>query len=58
MPDMINESPLSTTPIVGTPSTAYPDVYVPGSEELREGELRVTVLGSGDPWVRKSQARS
>jgi len=30
--------------------------YIPGTEELGEDELRVTVLGSGDPWVRRSQA--
>jgi ribonuclease Z len=33
-----------------------PDVFVPGLEELATGEIRVTVLGSGDPWIRRSQA--
>ncbi len=50
------DAPLTTTPIVGSPSTDYGDAYDPESEELSEGELRVTVLGSGDPWVPKSQA--
>jgi ribonuclease Z len=50
-------APLSpASPVVGTPLTAYPESYQPGAEELQDGELRVTVLGSGDPWVRKSQA--
>lgn len=44
------------TPVVGTPTGTYAELYRPGSEELGDGELRVTVLGSGDPWPRKSQA--
>jgi ribonuclease Z len=47
---------LTTTPVVGTPATQRPDAYVPGAEELTPGEIRVTVLGSGDPWIRRSQA--
>lgn len=48
--------PLSTTPIVGTSSTAYADVFIPGTEELAADEIRVTILGSGDPFVKRSQA--
>lgn len=33
-------------------------VYRPGSEELARGEIRVSILGSGQPWVTKSQAAS
>jgi ribonuclease Z len=47
---------LTTAPIVGEPSTPYPEVYVPGAEALGEGEIRVTVLGSGDPFPKRSQA--
>jgi len=47
---------LTTTPVAGTPTTPYPDVYVPGAEALGEGEIRVTVLGSGDPFIKRSQA--
>jgi ribonuclease Z len=47
---------LTTTPMVGTPSTRYADVYVPGAEVLADGEIRVTVLGSGDPFIKRSQA--
>ena len=47
---------LTTTPVVGTPAQQRPDTYVPGAEELAPGEIRVTVLGSGDPWIRRSQA--
>jgi ribonuclease Z len=31
-------------------------MYVPGAESLSPGEIRVSVLGSGDPWIRRSQA--
>ena len=48
--------PLSTAPVVGTPPPDLPAVFVPGTEELAEGHIRVTVLGSGDPWIRRSQA--
>jgi ribonuclease Z len=47
---------LTATPIVGSPVRRYPETYVPGTEELDEGEIRVTVLGSGDPFVKRSQA--
>jgi ribonuclease Z len=47
---------LTTTPIVGSPARAHPDIYVPGTEELGGSEIRVTVLGSGDPFIRRSQA--
>ena len=32
--------------------------YAPGSEEVGSGEIRVSILGSGQPWVTKSQAAS
>jgi ribonuclease Z len=47
---------LTTTPVVGTPELERPETYVPGAEDLTPGEIRVTVLGSGDPWIRRSQA--
>jgi ribonuclease Z len=47
---------LTTTPIAGRPTKERPGTYVPGAEELGPGEIRVTVLGSGDPWIRRSQA--
>jgi len=47
---------IGAPPIVGTPAVVYADTYVPGAESLGEGEIRVTVLGSGDPWPRRSQA--
>jgi ribonuclease Z len=31
-------------------------MFVPGAEALEDGELRVTVLGSGNPWVTRGQA--
>jgi ribonuclease Z len=47
---------ITTTPVVGTPAREYPDVFVPGEEQLQDGELRVTVLGSGNPWVTRAQS--
>ena len=44
------------TPVVGTPRREYADVFVPGDEPLEDGELRVTVLGSGNPWTTRAQA--
>ena len=48
--------PLTTTPVVGTPGRSYADVLKPGAEPLGADAIRVTVLGSGDPFVKKSQA--
>jgi ribonuclease Z len=50
------DEPLSTSPVVGTPARAYAPSFEPGTEPLAIGELRVTILGSGDPWIRRSQA--
>ncbi len=47
---------ITTTPIVGTPTHDYAEIFVPGEEVLQDGELRVTVLGSGNPWVTRAQA--
>lgn len=47
---------ITATPVVGTPRRTYADVYIPGEEPLEDGELRVTVLGSGNPWVTRAQA--
>jgi ribonuclease Z len=47
---------ITTTPIVGSPRRTYAEAFVPGEEELEDDELRVTVLGSGNPWVTRAQA--
>jgi ribonuclease Z len=47
---------ITTTPVVGSPSREYPDMFIPGEEDLEDGELRVTVLGSGNPWVTRAQS--
>jgi ribonuclease Z len=31
-------------------------MFIPGEEKLENGEMRVTVLGSGNPWVTRGQA--
>lgn len=49
-------SPLTTTPVVGTPAHDYPQTVVPDRESVADGEIRVTILGSGDPFVTRSQA--
>jgi ribonuclease Z len=47
---------ITLTPVVGTPRREYAETFVPGAEELEDGELRVTVLGSGNPWTTRAQA--
>ena len=47
---------ITLTPIVGTPRREYAETFVPGEEALEDGELRVTVLGSGNPWATRAQA--
>ncbi|MHB1836143.1 MAG: MBL fold metallo-hydrolase, partial [Solirubrobacteraceae bacterium] len=47
---------ITTTPVVGEPRRDYAEAFIPGGEELEDGELRVTVLGSGNPWVTRAQA--
>jgi hypothetical protein len=41
---------ITLTPVVGTPRREYAEMFIPGEEALEDGELRVTVLGSGNPW--------
>ena len=48
--------PMTRTPVVGEPAQILAPMYGPGSESLAPGEIRVSVLGSGDPWIRRSQA--
>jgi len=47
---------LTTDPVLGIPELDRADVYIPGTEELTAGEIRISILGSGLPWVTKSQA--
>lgn len=47
---------ITLTPIVGTPQRQYAEMFIPGEETLEDGEMRVTVLGSGNPWVTRAQA--
>jgi ribonuclease Z len=47
---------ITTTPVVGAPSREYAEMFVPGEEELEDREIRVTVLGSGNPWVTRAQS--
>jgi ribonuclease Z len=47
---------ITMTPVVGTPGREYAEMFVPGEEALEDGEMRVTVLGSGNPWVTRGQA--
>jgi len=47
---------ITSTPIVGTPRRKYAEVFVPGEEPIEDGELRVTVLGSGNPWPTRAQS--
>lgn len=48
--------PLTTTPVVGTPRRKYTSPAKTVAEPLDADEIRVTILGSGDPFVKKGQA--
>ena len=47
---------ITLTPVVGTPRREYAEEFIPGEETLADGEMRVTVLGSGNPWPTRAQA--
>jgi ribonuclease Z len=47
---------ITMTPVVGTPRRKYAEMFIPGEEKIDDGEIRVTVLGSGNPWVTRGQA--
>ena len=47
---------ITMTPVVGTPRREYAEMFIPGGEQLEDGEMRVTVLGSGNPWNTRAQA--
>ena len=51
---------LTKTPVIirqeGVSLKGYPDVFIPGQEELGADEIRVTCIGSGNPPVRRAQA--
>lgn len=47
---------ITTTPVAGSPAREYAENFIPGEEPLEDGELRVTVLGSGNPWVTRAQS--
>jgi ribonuclease Z len=47
---------ITLTPVVGAPRRQYAEMFIPGEEALEDGELRVTVLGSGNPWNTRAQA--
>ena len=36
----------------------YPEHFLPGAEELSSDEIRITALGTGRPFLRRSQANS
>lgn len=40
----------------GSPGAALGATLTPGAEQVGPGEIRVTILSSGDPFVRPSQA--
>jgi ribonuclease Z len=51
-----SRAPLTSDPVVGAVTKIYTPVLDPGAEDVAEGEVRVTILGSGDPFVRPAQA--
>ncbi len=47
---------ITLSPVIGTPRRKYAERYIPDEEKIEDGEIRVTVLGSGNPWVTRAQA--
>ena len=47
--------PLTTTPVVGTSTRVSTPPVLPDRDRVADGEIRVTILGSGDPFVNKAQ---
>ena len=48
--------PLTVTPILGEPTKQYPEIYIPGTEELDENEMRIFFCGTGLPFATYNQA--
>ncbi len=46
---------LTTTPVVGTSTRDHTAEMLPDQDRVGDGEIRVTILGSGDPFVNKAQ---
>ena len=46
---------ITLTPVVGKPRREYAEMFIPGEEALEDGELLVTVLGSGNPYFKQSR---
>ena len=47
---------LATEAVVGSSDIDSSKPMIAGEEDVAEGEIRVSILGSGLPWVTKSQA--
>lgn len=47
--------PLTNSPLVGSSSLDHTALIRPQSNKVNDGEIRVTILGSGDPFVNKAQ---
>lgn len=47
---------LTVTPVIGTSDREFSDIYVVGTEELREDEMRITFCGTGMPYPVYQQA--
>lgn len=50
-----SDVPLTTTPVVGTSTRDSTSPVLPDRDRVADGEIRVTILGSGDPFVNKAQ---
>ena len=50
--------PMTVTPSIGEVTKHYPEVYVPGTEELDENEMRIFACGTGSPWIVPAQKGS
>lgn len=59
-PFPLRGKPITKTPIVvkktGVSLKKYPEKFIPGKEKLGKNEMRLTCIGSGNPFVRRAQA--
>ena len=58
-PKPLTGKALTDTPVVvkeGAKPKSYPEMFIPGQEEIGADEMRVTCIGSGNPPVRRAQA--
>jgi len=50
-----SQVPLTTAPTLGNPAPDLATTVLPDTDRVADGAIRVTILGSGDPFTNKAQ---